>query len=147
MIHYFSGHQVAFGFQASLLPDNITLNPANKRTDQSLSDFQPDIGSAAHVTLNTEQLISDTRTALVDTIASLQHSDCAVIIAPELHELLTKVHDILKSAVSKQIGNMACILSYVVFNFASRKLCKVWASWFPFLHNIKDSVPHSEVGL
>ena len=35
LIHYFSGHSVAFGFQASLPPDNINLNPTNKRIDQS----------------------------------------------------------------------------------------------------------------
>ena len=56
----------------SLPPDNITLNPANKRIDQSLSDFQTGIIAAAPATLDTEQLISHTRTAVVDTIASLQ---------------------------------------------------------------------------
>ena len=75
LIYYFSIHPAAFRFQASLLPDNITLNPANRRTDQSLSDFQTGIGMAAHATLETEQLISNTRTVLVDSIGSLQGFD------------------------------------------------------------------------
>ena len=36
---YFSSHPTAFGFQASLSPDNITLNLAIKETNQSVSDF------------------------------------------------------------------------------------------------------------
>ena len=42
-------------------PDNITLNPANRWI--SLSDFQTGIDVAAYATLDTEQLISCTRTA------------------------------------------------------------------------------------
>ena len=42
------------------------------KIDQSLSDFQTGIGVPAQATLDTEQLIFHTRTALVDTIASLQ---------------------------------------------------------------------------
>ena len=61
--------------------DNIPLNPGNRRTDQSLSNFQTGIGAVVHVTLDTEQLISHTQTALIDTIASLQGSDGGVIAA------------------------------------------------------------------
>ena len=39
LIHYFSSHPAAFGFQASTPPDNITLNSANRKADQSLLDF------------------------------------------------------------------------------------------------------------
>ena len=70
LIHYFSSHPAAFGFQASLPSDSITLNPASKSTGQSLSYFQPGIGAAAHATLDKEQLISHTRSTLLDTIAS-----------------------------------------------------------------------------
>ena len=55
--------------------------------DQSLSDFQTGYG-ATHATLDTEQLISHTRTALVDTTASLQDSDGVVIPVQEVLELL-----------------------------------------------------------
>ena len=68
MVHYFSSHLTAFGFWASSPPDNITLNPANKKTDQSLSEFHTGIGAAAHATLDEEHLISHTRTVLVDTV-------------------------------------------------------------------------------
>ena len=55
LIHYFSSHPVAFGFWASTPRDNISLNSANRKADQSLSDFQT---STTHATLDTEQLIS-----------------------------------------------------------------------------------------
>ena len=45
----------------------------------------------------TEQLISDTKAALVDTIASLKASDGGLIAASEVHELPTNIHDILDS--------------------------------------------------
>ena len=82
LIHYFSSHPAAFGFWASLPPDDNTLNTANKRTDQSLFDFQ------TRATVNTEQLISHTRGTLVDTIACLQSSNGGVIAASEVHEVL-----------------------------------------------------------
>ena len=88
LIHYFPSHLAAYGFWASSPPDNIILNLAKKKTDQSLSDFQTDIGSSAHITVGTEWLISHTRTALTDTVASLQGSDGGVIAASEVHELI-----------------------------------------------------------
>ena len=66
-----------------------------------LSDFETGIGAAPYATLDTTQLISHTRTVLVDTIASLQHSDGGVIPVSEVYELLTKICDILDNAVSK----------------------------------------------
>ena len=35
LIHYFFSHSAAFGFQASTPPDNISLNSANRKADQS----------------------------------------------------------------------------------------------------------------
>ena len=49
----------------------MVLNPANKKTDQSLSDFQTGTGVAAHATVDIKHVISCMRTALVDTIAFL----------------------------------------------------------------------------
>ena len=94
--------------------DNITLDPANKMNDQTLHDFKAGIGAAAHATLDTEQLISHTRTVLVHKIASLQGSDGGVTAASEVHELLTKIHNILDSAVSKHFGNKAPLLAYLL---------------------------------
>ena len=54
----------------------------------SLCDFQTCI--AAYVTLDTEQLISHTKAALVDIITSLWGSDGMVIAASEVHELPSK---------------------------------------------------------
>ena len=53
LICYFSSHPAAFGFWASTPPDNITLNSANRKADQSLSDFQTGVGATAHATLDT----------------------------------------------------------------------------------------------
>ena len=86
------------GFWVYLPPYNITLSPANKRTDQS-SAFHTSIDATAHAVLDTEQLISHTRSPLVDTFASLQGSDGGVFAASEVHKLLTKIHDILKNSV------------------------------------------------
>ena len=47
LINYFFQSPAVFEFWASLPPDNITQNAANK-TDQSLSDFQTGIGAATH---------------------------------------------------------------------------------------------------
>ena len=138
-MHYSSSHPTAFGFHTSLPPDNITLNPANKKTDQSLSCFQTGIGEAVHAILDVEHLISHTRTALVVTITSLLGSDGGVITASEMHELFTKTRDILNSAVCKWGGTVAHILASL-FKSDSRKHCEVWVSQFPFIHNIKYTV-------
>ena len=53
LIHYLSNHLAAFGFKVSSLPNNIVLNAANKKTDQSLSDFQTCMGATAHANLKT----------------------------------------------------------------------------------------------
>ena len=101
LIHYFSSHHTTFGFQASTPPDNITLNSANRKADQSLSDFQTGVGATAHATLDTEQLISHLRVAFVDTLSSLSDAEGDVIPVSEVCELLLKGHAILDKAVSK----------------------------------------------
>ena len=40
LIYYFSSHPAAFEFQSSTSPDNSTLVPANRKDDQSLSEFR-----------------------------------------------------------------------------------------------------------
>ena len=51
LIHFFSSHLAAFESQSITPPDNITLTSANRKADQSLSEFQTGIGAAAHATL------------------------------------------------------------------------------------------------
>ena len=101
LICYFSSHPAAFGFQASTPPDNISLNSADRKVDQSLSDFQTGLGATAHATLDTEQLISCLQAALVDTPSSLPEAEGDVIPVSEVHELLLQIHGILDKAVSK----------------------------------------------
>ena len=79
LICYFSSHPAAFGFWVSTPPDNNSLNSANRKVDQSLSDFQTGLGAAAHVILDTEQLISHLQVALVDTFSSLPEAEGDVI--------------------------------------------------------------------
>ena len=101
LIHYFSSLPAAFGFWACTPPDNISLNSANRKADQSLSDFQTGVGAAAHATLDTEQLISHLQISLVDTLSSLPEAEGDVIPVSEVHELLLQIHGILVKAVSK----------------------------------------------
>ena len=101
LICYFSSHPAVFGFWASTPPDNITLNAANRKDDQFLSDFQTGVGAAAHATHDTEQLISHLQIALVDTLSSLPGADRGVTPVSEVHELLLRIHDILEKAVLK----------------------------------------------
>ena len=101
LIHYSSSHPAAFRFWSLTPLANITLTSANRKTDQSLSDLQTGVGAAAHATLDTEQLISHLRVALLDTLSSLPDSEGGIIPVSEVCELLLKVHDILDSAVSK----------------------------------------------
>ena len=101
LIHYFSSHPTAFGFWASTPSDNISLNSANRKVDQSLSDFQAGLGATTHATLDTEQLISHLQVALVDTLSSLPEAERDVIPVSEVCELLLWIHGILDKAVSK----------------------------------------------
>ena len=101
LICYFSSHPAAFGFQAFTPPDNISLNSANRKADQSLSDFQTGIGAAAHATLDTEPLILHLQVALIDALSSLPEAEGGVLPVSEVCELLLLIHDILDKAVSK----------------------------------------------
>ena len=121
LIHYFSSHQVvAFGFHSSTPPDNITLTSVNRKVDQNLSDFQTGVGAAAHATLDTEQLISHLRVALVDTLSSLPDAEGGIIPVSKVLDLLLKVYDILDNTV----WNSAHILAHM-FNSVSRQCCEV----------------------
>ena len=53
------------------------------------------------------------------------------MVFSEVHELLTKIYDILDKTVSKQVGNTAYILAYLL-NFASMQHGQVWVCSPPF---------------
>ena len=74
--------------------------------------------------MDTEQLTSHTRAALPDLIALQQSFDGWVISVSKVHELLTKIHDILDSAVSMLVGDIAYIPAYL-FHSGSRQ-CHLW---------------------
>ena len=73
----------------------------------------------AYATLDTEQLVSNTRTAVVNTIASLQDSDGGVIPVQEVLELLTKIWHILDNAVSKWVGNKLIFKTFFLILFSA----------------------------
>ena len=146
LIHNVCSHPAAFGFWASTPPDNITVNSANRKADQSLSDFQAGVSATAYATLDMEQLISHLRVALADTLSLLPNAEGGVIPVSEVRELLLKVHGILDKAVSKCIGNLACILAYL-FNSLSRQCGEVWAPQSSFLHSLRDVIPPNEACL
>ena len=77
------------------------MNSANRKADQSLSDFQTGVGAVAHATPDTEQLISCLWVSLVDTLSMLPNAEGGVIPVPEVCEFILMVHDILDKAVSK----------------------------------------------
>ena len=67
---------------------NIILNAAYKKTCQTLSEFQTGSGAAAHATLQASQ-------NCVGTITFLKVSDWEFIPVLEVHDLLSKIHDIV----------------------------------------------------
>ena len=73
---------------------------------------------AAHAISYREQLVSHTKTVLVDTIDPLQKSYNGVSVGLDVHEVLTKIH-IFDSVASKLVGNIGFILG-CLFNSASR---------------------------
>ena len=93
--------------------------------DQCPSDFQTGIGAAAHTTLDMELLISHSRMALLDTITSLHDSDGGMIPVQEVLELLSKSHDILDNALSKQVGKTTHI-SASLFSLLLGSVMKFW---------------------
>ena len=137
----FSIYPVPFGFWASLPPENITLKPANK-TNQILSDFQTSIDTAVHVTLGAEQLIPKKELHLL-RYNCLPTEFWQRNYSSFRSAWITKMHDTLENAVSKWVCNTTHILAYP-FNPASRQHLEVWVFQFPFLHNVKDIVDHTE---
>ena len=79
------------------------------REPTSLSNFQTGIDVATDATLEAEQLISHIRTT-VYFVSSLQGSVGEAISISEVYALRNKIHDILKKAFSKWVGNTALIL-------------------------------------
>ena len=84
----------------------------------SLSDIHICISVAAHDTLQVEQILSHTRTTIVDTITSLQDSGWEVIPVSEVHDILTQIHDNLD-----KVDNVAHILAFL-FNLLPGSVMK-----------------------
>ena len=110
LIHYFSSCPGTFGFQASSQLDDITLNAANKKADQRLSFSRLALVQLLMPLWIQSSLFLITGLPLL-ILLPLQGSDGDIIADLEVNELL--IHDILDIAVSKWVGNTACILAYL----------------------------------
>ena len=108
----FSRDPAVFGFQSSSPPDNITLNPSNRKTDQNL------IFRLALVQLLMLFLIWSSLFLIPEWLL--------LIPVQEVLGLLTKIHDILEICCLKGLGIHAHI--FVSLKLASRQHCDVWAS-------------------
>ena len=106
---YFSSHSIVFASWASSLPSNRMLNTANKKS-VTFSDWHW-CSHTCHI--GDRAAYFSYQNVIVDTIISLQGSDVEVISMSEVHEFLTKIHDILDGAFYKWVGNTACILACV----------------------------------
>ena len=84
----------AIRFWSSTPSDNITLTPANRKADWSLSEFQTGIGSVPLSTQSSSFLTSELPLLMLFPLYP-------IIPVSGVCELLTKVHDILHNAVSK----------------------------------------------
>ena len=140
LIQHFPSHPVAFGFQASTLPDNFIIDTANKKTDQSLSDFQTCTDDVALATLEMGQLISHMGSAIINTTTSFLSFGGDILSVPEVHHLLGKIHNILDKAVIKWVGNVAHILAFPFLSLLSDNVIKSWLHSFHFLIGLKTWV-------
>ena len=93
-----------------------------------------------------EQFISHIRVELVDNISCLQDYERGVISLSEVCELLTEIHDIVDSAVSKQVCKTTHILVHI-FNSSFRQHHELCASQYPCLHSLKDVISPGEACL
>ena len=100
LLHYFLSHPAAFGFRASSTND-IILNPAYKKTDQSISNFHTR-SCSLHFGYRTTYFPH--KNCIIKTITSIQGFDGCFIPGSEVHEFLTKIRAILDNAVSKWVG-------------------------------------------
>ena len=100
LIHHFSSHPATFATP----PDHITLTPANRKADQSLSEFETGICAADHATLDMEQLISHLRVALVDTISSLPDSEEELFLCLKCMNYLSRLMTFWTMSCPNELG-------------------------------------------
>ena len=71
------------------------MNAANRKTDQSISDFQTGIATASQDTLKMEQLILCVKTVIMDITTSLKDSDGEITPVSEVYYLPYKIFHIM----------------------------------------------------
>ena len=96
-----------------------------------VTDFQTGINEAADATLQTEQVISHTRTAIIDTITSFWSSDGEVTQAEKGMIYLTRFMTFWTTHILAFLFNSAA-------NVMKSGLC----SYF-FITPLRNTVPHS----
>ena len=146
LICYFFKLSCHIRIPAGTPSDNTILNVANKRTDQSYLDFWTGIGASAETTLEMEKLISNVRTAIVNTITSWQDSNKEVIPVLEVHDSPRIMTLCTRMSLNKLVIWLIFWLSFFL-NSALRQHCEVCTLKFPFLNSIKDTALSSEACL
>ena len=147
LICYFSSHPASFGFWASTPPDNITLNSAKRKADQSLLDFQTGVGG--HCTCYSSHRGNS---FLTSGLPLLIIFPCYLMLR-EVSYLYLKCVNYFSRFMTfwtrlfpNDLENSAHILAYL-FNSVSRQHCEIWASQFPFRHSLRDVIPPIEACL
>ena len=146
LIRYFSSHPVAFGFQAFTPPDNITLNAANRKAAQSLSDIQTGVWCCCtcYSWHGATHLLPPACPCWYSFLTAQGWGRCytcvwSVWITSGFMVFWTRLFP-------SKFGNLACILAYL-FNSVFRQHHEVWASQFPFLCSLREVIPPSETCL
>ena len=145
LICYLSSHPTAFGFWSSTPPDNITLTPANRKADQSLSEFQTGIGAAAHTTVNRSRSFLASELPLLILFPLYQILRYELYLSQKWVNYLPRL-TFCTMLCPKSIENSAHILVHV-FNSTSKQPHKVLATQFPFHHSLNDVVSLGEACL
>ena len=113
LIKHFSNHPAAFGF--SLQHYQITSPWILKigRLFRVFLKFRLAlVWLLKPLSIWINSFLTPGRVAPVNTISFLCDSEGKMISVSEVHELLTKIYDILDNAVSKQVGNTASFLAH-----------------------------------
>ena len=146
LICYFSSHPAAFGVWSLTPPNNMTLTSANRKADQSLIRFADWCWCccSCHSWHRATHLPPHSCPSWYSLLSAWfwgRHYPCVWSVW-----FTSQGSWHFDSAVSKWVGNTACILAHA-FNSVSRQCHEVWASQFPFLHSLREVIPLSEACL
>ena len=119
LICYFSSHPAAFGFWASTPPDNISLEFCQQESSSVSQIFRLVLGPLLMVLLTQSNSFLASGLPLLILFPHCPRLREMLYLCLKCGELILRIHDILDKAISKWVGNSACILAHL-FNSVSR---------------------------